>query len=387
MNMKSGWQKTVVAAIGLTVMTTAAYAGLFGSDKDEYALSATPFDFAQSSSAPLEMSKDYFNSHQTESIKGVKKVIIPVFQVRFCMYDDAKKNYFSQMSAGGLTTTRSGSVEAGVEVKLSQEVREKITKRLYDQFVERLKKENVEVVDIKKYANLPEVQKAIAEVPESGTVEELSTLSGRETEVEKKKKASFFYPWAIHYPSKYNNLLFSGMMEGNVPGQSTMRVAERPNLHPSTIKIAKKLGAGIVSVGYEIRLDKMDARMESSLWDTKLIVEAAPVLRTRLLAFKVMPESGDTLMMAVGMGGGTNFTGMNFDGLGIMPISKPIFGTPKYGAFPWIDTMATYGGLTKSDSYLFHLTPDPKALESDLDKVMDAQYNLLFSMFKDAKSK
>lgn len=383
---KKGLSKALIA-LSVLMSTTSAFAGLFGSDKDEYALSATPFDYEKASSAPLEMSKDYFNSHDTESIKGVKKVMIPVFQVRFCMYDDAKKNHFSQMSAGGLTTTSSGSVEAGVEVKLSQEVREKITKRLYDQFVSRLKAEGIEVVDVNEYKNLPEVQKAIADLPESGTVEELSTLFGRETEAEKKKKASFFYPWAIHYPSKYNNIMFSGMMEGGVPGVSTMRVAERPIINPSTIKIAKKLGVGIVSVGYEIRLDKMDARMESKLWDKKLIVEAAPVLRTRLLAFKIMPENGDAKMMAVGMSGGTNFTGMNFDGLGIMPISKPIFGNPKYGPFPWIETVATYGGLTKADSYLFHLTPDPKALESDLDKAMEAQYNLLFSMLREAKTK
>lgn len=379
MHMKSGWRKAFVATIGLTVMTTSVYAGLFGSDKDEYALSATPFDYAQASSAPLEMSKDYFNSHQTESIKGIKKVIIPVFQIRFSMYDDAKKNHNDAYSYG--------SIKAGVDVKVSNEVRERITKKLYSQFVSRLKAEGIEVLDVNEYKNLPEVQKAIADVPESGTIEELTTLSGRESEAEKKKKGSFFYPWAIHYPSKYNNFLFSGMMEGNAPGQSTMRVAERPNLHPSTIKIAKKLGVGIVTVGYEIQLEKMDAYLEAKLWDKKLIVNAAPVLRTRLLAFKVMPENGDSLMMAVGMGGGTNFTGMNFDGLGIMPISKPIFGTPKYGAFPWIETEATYGGLTNAEQYLFHLTPDPKALEADIDKAMNAQYNLLFSMFKEAKSK
>lgn len=36
---------------------------------------------------------------------------------------------------------------------------------------------------------------------------------------------------------------------------------------------------------------------------------------------------------------------------------------------------------------IFSITPDPKALESDLDKAMDAQYNLLFAMLKEAKSK
>lgn len=379
MKIENKWYKTFIVSTLLVMTTTTAFGGIFGSDKDEYALLAKPFDYAKASSAPLEMSKDYFNSHQTESIKGIKKVIIPVFQVRFSMKNDAKKNHSDTYSYG--------SISAGVELKLSNEVREHLTKKLYNQFVARLKSEGIEVVDINEYKNLPEVQKAISSVPESGTIEELSSINGRESEIEKKKKDSFFYPWAIHYPSKYNNFLFSGMMEGNAPGQSLMRVAERPNLHPSTIKIAKKLGVGIVTVGYEIQLDKMDAFMESKLWDKKLIVQAAPVLRTRLLAFKVMPENGDALMMAVGMGGGTNFTGMNFDGFAVMPISKPIFGTPKYGAFPWIEAEATYGGLTNADKYLFHLTPDPKALESDLDKAMDAQYNLLFAMLKEAKSK
>ncbi len=379
MRINKKWHQTILFGIGLMFTTTTAFGGLFGGGKDEYALLATPFDYGKASSAPLEMSKDYFNYHETESIKGLKKVIIPVFQVRFSMKNDAKKNHSDTYSYG--------SISAGVELKLPNEVREKLTKKLYTQFVARLKAEGIEVLDINDYKNLPEVQKAIAEVPESGTVEELITLSGRETEIEKKKKDSFFYPWAIHYPSKYNNFLFSGMMEGNVPGQSLMRIAERPNLHPSTIKIAKKLGVGIVTVGYEIQLDKMDAHMESKLWDKKLVVEVAPVLRTRLLACKIMPENGDALMMAVGMTGGTNFVGMNFDGFSVMPISKPIFGTPKYGAFPWIEAEATYGGLTKADSYLFHLTPDPKALESDLDKAMNAQYNLLFSIIKEAKTK
>jgi hypothetical protein len=379
MEIRNKWYKTFIVSIGFIMTTTTAFGGIFGSDKDEYALSAKPFDYAKASSAPLEMSKDYFNSHETESIKGVKKVIIPVFQVRFSMKNDAKKNHSDTYSYG--------SISAGVELKLSNEVREYLTKKLYNQFVARLQSEGIEVVDMNEYKNLPEVQKAISIVPESGTIEELVTFSGRETEAERKKKDSFFYPWAIHYPSKYNNFLFSGMMEGNVPGVSVMRVAERPLIHPSTIKIAKKLGVGIINVGYEIQLDKMDAYLESKLWDKKLIVKAAPVLRTRLLAFKIMPEKGDALMMAVGMSGGTNFTGMNFDGFAVMPISKPIFGTPKYGAFPWIETEATYGGLTNADSYLFHLTPNPKALEADLDKAMDAQYNLLFAMLKEAKSK
>ena len=388
MKINKKMYQTFIVGIGLIFTTTTAFGGFFGGGKDENALSATPFDYSLASSGSVEMAKEYFNDYENGSLKGLKKVVIPNFQVRFCMYDDAKKTYFSQSSAGGLSFTSSGNIEAGVEIKLPNDVREKITKRIYDQFVERLQKEGIEVIDINKFASMPEVQKGIVEVPESGTVEELTTLSQRQTEEERKKRASWFYPWAIHYPSKFNNLLFSGISQGNVPGQSVMRVVERSNLHPGTIKAAKKIGAGIASVGFEVRLEKMDARMESSLWDKKMIVEAAPVLRTRLLAFKIMPDDGDETMLQVGPSGGNNFVGMNFDGYEIMPIPKPmLFGTPKHGVYPWIETPATYGGLTKAQDYLFHLTPDPVALQKDIDTAINAQFNLIFAMFHEAKAK
>ena len=116
-------------------------------------------------------------------------------------------------------------------------------------------------------------------------------------------------------------------------------------------------------------------------------VKAEPVLRTRLLGFKLMPENGDRLIMAIGMTGGQNFVGMNFDGLGIQPVASTFpVGGPKYGNYPWIELEGSYGGLrgTGTDG-AWELAPDPVKLEGDLTKVMDAQYALLLHLIKQAK--
>jgi len=384
----------VVLCLSLWI-TCSAHAGLL--DKlmdsragDDYPLKAVPFDFSAAHETPGSIVKDYLDTYQTMDIKGTKKVIIPSFQVRFCMQDDATKTYSTSFSTSTMSFSSSSTAFAGVNVKLSAEVRQKLADLLYDRFVKQLKTAGIEVVTLDPKLQLSEIQEGIKNTPESGSTEDLFTMAGRETKQEKKAKTSWSYPWSIHHPTQTTTLTFNGIMEGNGPGYSWARMAERPVIPPSTIKVAKQMGVGVITVGYEIRLEKMDASMDKSVGffgKPKPQVKAEPVLRTRLLGFKLMPEQGSSLVMAIGMTGGQNFVGMNFDGLGVQPVASTFpVGGPKYGNYPWIELEGSYGGLrgTGTDG-AWELAPDPAKLESDLTKVMDAQYSLLLHLIKQAK--
>ncbi|WP_281183881.1 hypothetical protein [Trichlorobacter lovleyi] len=357
---------------------------------DDYPLQAVPFDFSAAMESPGSIVKDYLDTYQTMDIKGTKRVIIPSFQVRFCMMDDATKTYSSSYTAGNMKFTSSSTAFAGVMLKLDASTRQKLTDLLYERFVKQLKDIGIEVVKVDPALQMAEVQTGIKETPESGAVEDLFTMVGRETKQEKKAKTSWSYPWSIHHPTQTTTLTFGGVLDGNGPGYSWARMAERPVISPSVIKVAKQMGVGVITVGYEIRLEKMEASMDKSggfFSKPKPQVKAEPVLRTRLLGFKLMPENGDRLIMAIGMTGGQNFVGMNFDGLGIQPVASTFpVGGPKYGNYPWIELEGSYGGLrgTGTDG-AWELAPDPVKLEGDLTKVMDAQYALLLHLIKQAK--
>lgn len=387
--------RLIAALCLLYVMVTPVHAGLLNKlmdsrAGDDYPLQAVPFDYTAAMENPASIVKDYLDTYQTIDIKGIKRVIIPSFQVRFCMFDDATKTYSSSYTAGNMKVTSSSSAFAGVLLKLDAATRQKLTDLLYERFVKKLKELGIEVVNVDPMLQMSEIQEGIKNTPESGATEDLFTMVGRETKQEKKAKTSWSYPWSIHHPTQTTTLTFGGVLDGNGPGYSWARMAERPVISPAVIKIAKQMGVGVITVGYEIRLEKMEASMDKSggfFSKPKPQVKAEPVLRTRLLGFKLMPEQGDRLVMAIGMTGGQNFVGMNYDGLGIQPVASTFpIGGPKYGNYPWIELDGSYGGLrgTGTDG-AWELAPDPVRLESDLTKVMDAQYALLTYLIKQAK--
>lgn len=369
---------SLLMILSVFALNSVSYAGLFGGD-DEYALKAIPFDFNTAMNNPKSIAPDYLDTYSTLSIKGIKKVIIPHFQVRFCMQDDASKAV--QISTSFMTSTYSAF--AGVNVAMSPEYREMVTKKLYDRFKQRLKERGIEVIEIDPSLDIPELKKGLAESHPSGTIEELFNAVNRMDKKEKESKNKMSYPWAIHFPSSTSGLIYGGIMEGAKIGESWARVAENSTMPPSVIKLANKLGAGVIYAGFEVRVEKMHAYSPKKFTlKPELTVEAAPVLRTRLLSMKIMPENGKQLVMAIGMSGGVNFVGMNFAGLQIQPIaSANPFSSPKNGNYPWVEMDGSYGGLRGTETKgSWILQPDEGLFIKDFDKVMDAQLNMAFGL-------
>lgn len=359
--------------------STPGHAGLLGGG-DPKRVEAVPFDFDAAINNPGSIAGDYFGTHTTQSLAGLKKVIIPSFQVRFCLRDDvARTSTFSTASFSSWS-----SKSAGVTVDLPEEVRQQLTDELYERVVQRLAALGVEVVPIPRDLDLPELQAGIKAMPPSGHIEDLTNAAQRTSKKEKQDADSWLYPWAIHYPSQVTAVAYSGISEAMPPFMSWLREAEMPQMPISTMKIGKAMGTGILTLGFEVRLEKM-AFERGSFLGKGATINAEPVLRTRLLGAKLVPDDGGYKPVAVGMGGGRLFPGMNYNGFGIQPIAT-IMGSPKHGDFPWIEMNGSYGpvvGTGEDGRWL--LKPEPEALAKDFRQITDAQLSLIFHLIEAAK--
>ena len=144
------------------------------------------------------------------------------------------------------------------------------------------------------------------------------------------------------------------------------------------------MGTGILTLAFEIRLEKM-AFQKGSFLGKGPTIKAEPILRSRLVGFKLVPDDGGFKSVAIGMSGGRLFAGMNYDGLGIQPLAT-VFGRPKHGDFPWIELAGRYGpvvGTGQDGRWL--LKPDPALLMEDFRKVTDAQLSLIFQLVAEAR--
>ena len=357
-----------------------ARAGLLGGGgSDPYALSAAPFDYEAAAANPASLVEDYFATHKTQGLANLKRVIIPSFQVRFRMQDDVERT--SKTGGGGLsfTTTRS----AGVDVELPAEVRQQLTDDLYQRVVARLAALGVEVLPIPADLALPELQEGIKAMPARGAIEDLTVYAQRVSKRARSDRSKWFYPWAMHYPTAVTAVAFSGVTEGLPPFQSWLREAEMPQMPVSTLKIGKAMQAGILTLGFEVTLEKISFKSGGFLSKGPTI-EAKPVLATRLLSVKLVPEDGGRRVAAIGMSGGLGFAGMNYDGFGIQPM-QTVFGSADKD-FPWIELDGRYGevvGTGVDGRWL--LKPEPEALAADFRKNTDAQLALIFQLIADAR--
>lgn len=374
-------RRTVALALSVLSLSAAlpAHAGLFGGgDPDK--VEAEPFDFDAAMNDPGSIAGDYFATHMTQNLAGLKRVIIPAFQVRFCLSDDVART----SSYSGQNYTMTSTKSAGVSVDLPDEVRQQLTDDLYQRVVQRLQAMGVEVVPVPRDAPIPELQAGIKAMPPSGHVEDLTNVEQRTSKSDKKDSDSWFYPWAIHYPSDVTAVAFSGMSEAMPPFMSWLREAELPQMPKSTLKIGKAMGTGILTLAMEVRLEKM-AFERGRFMGKGATIKAEPVLRTRLVGLKLVPDDGGFKAVAVGMGGGRLFAGMNYDGFGVQPLAT-VFGRPKHGDFPWIEMDGHYGPVvgTGTDGR-WVLKPEPQALAEDFRKITDAQLSMIFHLIGQAR--
>lgn len=355
-----------------------AAAGLLGGAAEDR-IEAAPFDYEAAASQPANLVADYFDTHTTKGLAGLKRVIIPSFQVRFRMQDDVERTSKTGSSTISFTTTRS----AGIDVDLPAEVRQQLTDDLYERVVARLAALGVEVVPIPADLALPELQEGIKAMPARGTVEELTVYSQRVSKKARADRSKWFYPWALHYPTQVTAVAFSGVAEGLPPFVSWIREAEMPQMPVSTLKIGKALEAGILTLGFEVTLEKMAFKSGGFLGKGPVIT-AKPVLATRLLSVKLVPEDGGRRIAAIGMSGGLGFAGMNYDGFGIQPM-QTVFGSADKD-FPWVELAGSYGevvGTGEDGRWL--LKPEPQALAADFRKNTEAQLSMIFQLIADAR--
>lgn len=352
-------------------------AGLLGGEA--HLLDAVPFDFDAAASNPASLAGDYFGTHTTRGLANLKRVIIPSFQVRFRMQDDVERTSKTGSSTISFSTTRS----AGVDIDLPDDLRQKLTDDLYDRVVARLAALGIEVLPIPADLDLPELQEGIKAMPPRGAIEDLTVYAQRVSKRARDDRSKWFYPWAVHYPTQVTAVAFSGVAEGLPPFQSWIREAEMPQMPISTMKIAKALNAGILSIGFEVTLEKMSFKSGGFLSKGPTI-EAKPVLATRLLSAKLVPEDGGRRVAAIGMSGGLQFAGMNYDGFGIQPL-QTVFGSAAKD-FPWVELNGSYGEVTGTGvDGRWLLKPEPEALTADFRKNTEAQLSMIFQLIADAR--
>jgi len=354
-----------------------ADAGLLGGD--EHLLDAVPFDYEAAASNPGSLAPDYFGTHSTKGLANLRRVIIPSFQVRFRMQDDVERTSKTGSSTISFSTSRS----AGVDVELPEALRQQLTDDLYERVVARLKDLGIEVLPIPADLDLPELREGIKAMPPRGTIEDLTVYSQRVSKRARSDRSKWFYPWAVHYPTQVTAVAYSGVMEGLPPLVSWIREAEMPQMPISTMKIGKAMGAGILTLGFEVTLEKMSFKSGGFLSKGPTI-EAKPVLATRLLSVKLVPEDGGRRVAAIGMSGGIMFPGMNYDGFGIQPL-QTVFGSASKD-FPWVELNGSYGDVTGTGvDGRWQLKPEPEALAADFRKNTEAQLAMIFQLIGEAR--
>lgn len=265
------------------------------------------FNFEQAAKDPsAEIKKNLEVKYYGDGLKGTKKFVVGAFQVRF--RNDLTGGYHSDGAHITDPYYLSGNNEAMFQ---------KLTDDLYKKFVAELKQRGIQAVGLSAIKQQSEFQSGFKQEMSSGFSEKfaaaaiscdlcedattgdtagiMTALSPNVSSVE----------YDVFTPSEVPATEY-----GLVGAFQNFGVVVLPQSAPiNWINAAAKVGAGVITAGFEVELMKFDREDRGR----SIAMSRAPMVRTKLIAFKIFPAGAK----------------MSFNLWG-RPIDDGVFISPKY---------------------------------------------------------
>lgn len=244
-----------------------------------------PFNFelvAKDPSADIKagLKVDYYGS----GLKDTKKFVIGAFQVRFrsSLTGEIKLN----------DRNCKGSLSDVYGLAENDTLYQKVTEDLYKQFVVDLKQRGIEVVNFEEMKKQPEFQSGIKKKLDSGALIELAApaiSNPFEKDAVKGRTPNSINKALGKEPTAYYRIFFPGEVPGfEYSGTDSFDEVVLPGTIPERrMEAAARIGAGVITVGFEVELIKYE--YDACRIKSQLLINRAPMVRTRLTAFSAFP--------------------------------------------------------------------------------------------------
>lgn len=251
---------------------------------------ALNFEQVAKDPAPL-IKQDYTVNVGKDGVKGVKKLIVTHFQVRFRDDLTGKYSKSSSYTIGDYKYSSTASIQDSYSVKGDEVMFQKVTDDLYKRFVSDLKKQGYEVDGMGAFVNRnPDLKNNIKRQLSSGWQEKLlntgpvsCTLQdcgeGNGSGTESLLGLSWFGETSRYYimfPSEVPAYVFSGL---------TRTMLDYDHANGGVLGAQTDEKVGYVSVVFDVELMKFERGVEKGFMSSKIVIYPAPMIRTQLHSF------------------------------------------------------------------------------------------------------
>lgn len=359
---------------GILTYSPVAHAGLFES-LDLKSPTPEPFDFTQVKSDPATLLPNYLDvSSKGSGISKLKKVVIALLEVRF------RKDLGAEATAENFVGT---SVD--LQLKNDTALYQRLTDDLYTNLVKELTSRGIEVVDVSVLNSQPEYQEGRKAAKPSGREENLKSVSRVRDQVGDEKADKGFFsqiskgiggePYFVYYASKTPGLQYTGFASEGTG------LTEPLTQHPiKLMRAAENAGVDVITVGFEVRMSKFARESTNGPFSNSAKVAVTPMMRTQLLAMRVMSSEGGNSAFPPN-------TGIQIEPHNRGTKRGGLMGALTNGAatgYAWIELDGN--GVISSDSAK-GVSPIPGGFEPAFEKCMNAQLRLLMAAIDSKRNK